>query len=235
MTTESHTPGSRGLPTPRLQNQPEIRVGLGDRRRADARRTAGSAGCRPARPGRGGRVPEPDSPRMPGNRVGAHVESNAADRRHGTASADEGGLKGTDGGDRASDPCPHPSGAPLLTWGFSPGSRAAGTRPARWRAEPPSRRSRGTAPLHAPSLRSGTMAGRDETRGSAPSRPRRTGFARRNPSHGTSTPNRGAYCCEPNTSCSPGEPDGRSRLIVNLIALAGSNTTKSVMRSRGIR
>src|SRR6185369_10478748 len=49
--------------------------------------------------------------------------------------------------------------------------------------------------------------------------------------YGTITSNSGGYCCAPNTSCSPGLPLGFSRLIVNLMAFAGSNTTKSVMRA----
>src|SRR5262245_1274051 len=44
--------------------------------------------------------------------------------------------------------------------------------------------------------------------------------------------NSGAYCWAPNTSRSPGLPLGRSRLIVNLIASAGSNSTNAVRRSR---
>src|SRR5690606_5052128 len=47
---------------------------------------------------------------------------------------------------------------------------------------------------------------------------------------GTAMSSRGAYCCAPKMSLSPGLPLGRSRRIVNLIALAGSKVTKSVMR-----
>src|SRR4029077_137718 len=43
---------------------------------------------------------------------------------------------------------------------------------------------------------------------------------------GISTSNSGAYCWEPKRSLSPMLPLGRSRRIVNLIALAGSKTTK---------
>lgn len=45
----------------------------------------------------------------------------------------------------------------------------------------------------------------------------------------TSMSRKGAYCWAPKISGSPALPLGRSRLIVNLIALAGSNITKSVI------
>ncbi|TQF80977.1 hypothetical protein FK498_05625 [Elioraea sp. Yellowstone] len=47
------------------------------------------------------------SPRMPGNRAGVQVGIDSANRRRGTARADD-DLKGTGGGDRASDPSAHP-------------------------------------------------------------------------------------------------------------------------------
>jgi hypothetical protein len=48
---------------------------------------------------------------------------------------------------------------------------------------------------------------------------------------GASSSRSGAYSWLPNRSRSPGDPDGRSRRMANLIAFAGSNTPKSVMRS----
>src|SRR5262245_5131293 len=53
-----------------------------------------------------------------------------------------------------------------------------------------------------------------------------------NPTHryGISTSKSGAYCCAPNRSASPAQPLGRRRRMVNLIAFAGSKTTKSVTR-----
>jgi adenylyl- and sulfurtransferase ThiI len=52
---------------------------------------------------------------------------------------------------------------------------------------------------------------------------------------GISISSSGAYCCEPKMSGSPGLPLARSRQMVNLMAQAGSNSTKSEMRSTGMR
>lgn len=46
--------------------------------------------------------------------------------------------------------------------------------------------------------------------------------------------NSGGYCWHPSTSESGNDPLGISRLIVNFMALAGSNTTKSVNLSSSI-
>src|SRR5690606_8627175 len=48
---------------------------------------------------------------------------------------------------------------------------------------------------------------------------------------GTRTDSSGGYCWQPKTSLSPWPPLAASRFRVNLMANAGSNSTKSVMRS----
>src|SRR5207247_9661288 len=49
--------------------------------------------------------------------------------------------------------------------------------------------------------------------------------------NGTSESRSGAYCCDPKTPGSPGLPLGCNLAIVNLMALAGSNSTKCEIRS----